>query len=336
MLLCCLFGGFRASTTDYNSTRMSFNQPTNFPAPKYNFDNNQLTKEGFALGKKLFYDPILSNNNTIACSSCHKQASSFADSMVISPGAEQRLGTRNSPPIMNLAWSTSFFWDGNISHLDLQPIMPITSHVEMDEQMDSVIDKLKKMPSYREQFLQAFGSEAITTTRVMKALSQFMVMCVSSNSKYDKVMRKEGYAFTAEEKKGYTLVRQKCSGCHPEPLFTDYSLHNNGLEPGHFPDEGRFIVSKDVKDKMKFKVPSLRNLSFTAPYMHDGRFASLEEVLDHYASGIKNNTNADSLLITGSFRGISLSSREKHSVLVFLRTLDDKDFLDNVSLRKSQ
>jgi cytochrome c peroxidase len=306
-----------------------FQKPANFPTPVYHFSTNTVTKDGFELGRKLFYDPILSANNTISCGSCHIQTSAFTHhGHTVSHGIFDRQGTRNSPPIMNLAWNTSFMWDGGIVDLDLQSVAPITNHLEMDETMPNVLNKLRSSTQYPGLFKKAYGSEEITTVTFLKALSQFMAMCVSSNSKYDSVMRNEpGKFFTQEEQEGRQLVLQKCGACHTEPLFTDYSFRNNGLVPSMVNDEGRYLVTQIDSDKYKFKVPSLRNLSYTAPYMHDGRLLTLEAVLDHYSSQVQNTPNLDPLLNQSGTPGIPLTTSEKTKVIVFLKTLNDKSFL---------
>jgi cytochrome c peroxidase len=302
-----------------------FRQPANFPAPVYRMNDNPITEDGFILGRKLFYEPRLSRNNTISCGSCHIQSSAFTQhGHDVSHGIDDRLGSRNSPPIMNLAWSPDFFWDGGVFDLDLQPIAPITNHEEMDETVENVLNKLRQHPQYPSLFKKAFGSTEITTARMMKALSQFMLLCISSQSKYDSVKNGTG-KFTAEEQQGYTLFQQKCSNCHKEPLFTDHSFRNNGIAIGPNNDKGRYLVTLNDADRYKFKVPSLRNLEFTAPYMHDGRFLTLDAVLDHYTSGVQSTPNLDPLLSNG----IPLSSTEREQLRAFLKTLSDRNFLNN-------
>lgn len=306
---------------------IGFKKPTNFPEPVYHFATNPVTKEGFELGRKLFYDPLLSANNTISCGSCHIQTSAFTHhGHSISHGIFDRLGTRNSPPIMNLAWSKTFMWDGGVFDLDLQPVAPIVNHVEMDNTVENVVSKLKGSSQYSSLFKKAFGSEEITSTKFLKALSQFMVMCTSNNSKYDSV--KKGQAtFTSTEQAGYQLFQQKCSACHREPLFTDYSFKNNGLTPSTVNDLGRYLVTLQDTDKYKFKVPSLRNLDYTPPYMHDGRFFDLDAVLDHYTSQVKSTENLDPILQGSSQAGISLAADQRMKLLTFLKTLNDRNFV---------
>ncbi|RZL98704.1 MAG: cytochrome-c peroxidase, partial [Pedobacter sp.] len=242
----------------------------------------------------------------------------------VSHGILDRVGTRNSPPIMNLAWNSSFMWDGGIADLDLQSIAPITNHVEMDETMANVLNKLRNSPVYPGMFQKAFGTTEINTSNFLKALSQFMLMCVSSNSKYDSVMRQEpGKHFTESEATGYALFKQKCNTCHREPLFTDHSFRNNGISVSSVNDEGRYGITQNEADRYRFKVPSLRNLSFTAPYMHDGRFLTIDAVLDHYNSQVQHTQNLDPLLQNG----IPLSSSDRVNLTAFLLTLNDHSFL---------
>ncbi|WP_367117455.1 cytochrome-c peroxidase [uncultured Pedobacter sp.] len=315
-------------------TFLGFQRPANFPQPVYNLSANPVTKAGFELGRSLFYEARLSRNNTVSCGSCHIQSSAFTQhGHDVSHGIDDRLGTRNSPPIMNLAWNKAFMWGGGIFDLDLQPVAPITNHEEMDESVDNVMAKLRLLPKYTTLFRKAFGSEEITTARMMKALSQFMVMCISSNSKYDKVMRKEaGVSFTTQEQQGYLLFKEKCASCHSEPLFTDGSFHNNGLSLSPINDQGLYTATLIATDRYKFKVPSLRNLKYTAPYMHDGRFLTLDGVLEHYNSQVQALPNLDPILQNGARLGIALSDDDKGKLLAFLATLNDETFINNPAL----
>lgn len=315
---------------DKLETFLGFQKPVNFPEPVYNFADNKITKDGFELGRMLFNEPRLSRNNTITCGSCHIQSSAFTQhGHDVSHGIDDRLGTRNSPPIMNLAWSKAFNWGGGVHDLDTQPITPITTFEEMDENLENVYKKLRAIPKYTSKFKAAFGTEEINTTRFMKALSQFMLMCVSSNSKYDKVMRKEGgVSFTTDELQGYNLVKEKCASCHSEPLFTDGSFRNNGLGISAVNDKGLYVATLIETDKYKFKVPSLRNLKYTAPYMHDGRFLSLNAVLERYNSEVLATQNLDPIL-KGSKLGITLSANDKTKITAFLNTLNDEEFIKN-------
>jgi len=307
--------------------------PSGFPQPVYHFETNAVTQAGFELGRKLFYDPILSLNNTISCGSCHIQSAAFTHhGHDVSHGIYDRLGKRNAPAIMNLAWSNSFMADGGIFDLDLQPIAPITTFEEMDETVPHVVEKLQQDPKYPALFEKAFGSSTVTSARMLQALSQFMLMCISDHSKYDSVMRKQGPAFTADEQAGYTVFRQKCASCHTEPLFTDHSFRNNGIGVGYNNDTGRYDVTLNEADKYEFRVPSLRNLMYTAPYMHDGRYYTLDAVLDQYASHVTAMPTLDPLLQRDGVYGIPLSADEKKQLLAFLNTLNDRAFVTNRQL----
>lgn len=307
-----------------------FEVPKNFPEPNYHFDTNPVTQAGFELGKKLFYEPRLSRNNTVSCGSCHIQAYAFSHhGHDMSHGIDDRLGKRNAPAIMNLAWHTSFNHDGGVFDLDLQPIVPITTFEEMDESMENVLKKLQSHVEYPNLFQKAFGTSTISTANVLKALSQFMLMCVSAESKYDSVIRNEA-AFTQMESAGYVIFQNKCNQCHKEPLFTDFSFRNNGIGIGHNKDSGRYQITLNENDLYKFKVPSLRNLKYTAPYMHDGRFYNLDAVLDKYSTGMTYVQNIDPTLEKddGSF-GIPLTQVERKQLKAFLGTLNDENFVKN-------
>ncbi|WP_245901695.1 cytochrome-c peroxidase [Chitinophaga ginsengisoli] len=307
----------------------SFSIPANFPPPLYRFKNNTITQAGFVLGRKLFYEPRLSRNSTISCGSCHIQSAGFTQhGHDVSHGIDDRLGTRNSPPIMNLAWSATFMWDGGITDLDLQPLAPISNHAEMDNNMENVIRKLKSHPQYPGLFKGAFGTEDITSARVLKALSQFMLMCISSHSKYDSVMRREGgVTFSVEEREGYFIYQQKCAACHAEPLFTDHSFRNNGLSITAVNDVGRYAVTLKPSDRYSFSVPSLRNLAYTAPYMHDGRYLTVAAVLNHYTDLMELTPGLDSLFIREGRPGLTMTQEDKIKLMAFLKTLNDIQFV---------
>lgn len=320
-----------------DSVLMPLKLPANFPPPVYNLRGNPLTKEGFDLGRKLFYDPLLSRDNTISCGSCHIQPNAFTHhGHDVSHGIDDQLGTRNSPPIMNLAWSTFFFWDGGVFNLDLQPIAPIENPVEMDEHLPTVTAKLQQSDLYKSLFKKAFGTEEITSAKMLKALSQFMLQCVSANSKYDHYVRNEGAQLTADELAGRTIFQQKCSSCHATDLFTDNAFHNNGLIPSMVNDSGRYRITLNEKDWHLFKTPSLRNIAVTSPYMHDGRFRTLSAVLDHYSSGVQKSATLDKRLINGNKTGIPLTADEKNKLIVFLSTLTDMEFLKDPKLSEQR
>lgn len=297
--------------------------PDYFPKPIYNFEENPRTKEGFLLGKKLFYDPLLSKDNTISCGSCHQQFVAFAHAdHKVSHGIDNKLGVRNSPALFNLMWQKEFFWDGGSKHIELQPIGPITNPVEMDESIANVIYKLNQRADYRSLFKSAFQSDSITSQLMLKAIVQFMGSFISANAKYDKYIQDPvQHPFTSDEKAGLDIFQQKCVSCHTPPLFTDNSYRNNGLD-NTFIDSGRFRITNINNDMGKFKVPSLRNVELSYPYMHDGRFETLDQVLDHYEKGVKPSYTLDASLING----IALSNTEKGQLIAFLKTLTDREF----------
>lgn len=304
-------------------------RPSNFPAIVYDTAANRLTKQGFELGRKLFNDVRLSGDNTISCESCHIQTSAFTQhGHNVSHGINDKLGTRNSQPVMNLAWSNSFFWDGGVFNLDLQPLSPIENPVEMGAKLSDVIDKLNADAQYQQMFDRAFGSPTVTSATLMKALSQFMLQCVSANSRYDKFVRNEGEMLSADELQGKQLFEQHCHSCHATDLFTDNLFHNNGLPPTVVNDRGRATITLKSNDEYLFKTPSLRNLSYSPPYMHDGRFRTLDEVLNHYTNGIVQSVTLDEKLKSK----IHLSDREKALIIAFLQTLDDESFVRNEML----
>jgi cytochrome c peroxidase len=304
-------------------TPIYFQIPKGWPKPNYDFSKNPLTEEGFQLGRQLFYDPILSKDSTISCASCHLQATGFTHvDHSLSHGIDGKIGTRNSMTMMNLAWSKSFMWDGGVNHLDVQPLNPITSLVEMNETLANVVLKLRKSDKYKSLFFAAFGDNNITGQRILKALSQFELMLVSSNSKYDKVMRKEA-VFTNQEQNGYQLFKTNCASCHSEPLFTNGNFENNGIPlDSTLNDIGRQRITEKPEDYLKFKVPTLRNIQFTNPYMHDGRFNKLTEVIKHYNS-IGNKKNVSKQLK----KSMNLTDNERVDLVAFLLTLTDNEFL---------
>ncbi len=309
------------------SEEVAFSIPANFPATEYNMAENPVTTAGFKLGRKLFYDVRLSRDNSTSCGSCHIQTSAFTHhGHQFSHGIDNKLGTRNSPAVMNMAWNKSFMWDGGVIHLDLFPTSPITNPVEMDETVANVLEKLKADKDYPGMFKAAFGTEDITTASTFKAMSQFMNMLVSANSRYDKWIRNEGGQLNADEIAGYNLFKAKCSSCHSTDLFTDGDFHNNGLYAS-YTDKGRAKVTEDPTDDGKFKTPSLRNVEKTPPYMHNGSKASLESVLQHYASGVKASATLDPKLQENGNIGIPLTDVEQAQIIAFLKTLTDDEFI---------
>jgi len=303
--------------------------PDNFPKPVYDLESNPITEKGFLLGKKLFYDGNLSSNGIVSCGFCHQQPSAFTQhGHDVSHGVEDRLGKRNTPSISNVIWMRTFFWDGGVNHLDFVPLNALENPVEMDESLENVLRKLNQSDEYRNSFREVFQVEEIKSAEFLKALSQFMASLVSSNSRYDKYVRNEGEQLSTQELEGLTLFKQKCSSCHATDLFTDGSYRNNGVTDDFRFDKGREEITLDPADRGKFKVPSLRNIEYTDPYMHDGRFSTLEEVLDHY-TGVKDAETLDPILKNNTPAGITLSDTEKANIIAFLKTLTDKEFLTN-------
>jgi cytochrome c peroxidase len=324
---CLVIQAFKPNPTKWNGgTPLKFNVPKGWPAPQYNFKANPLTKEGFELGRKLFYDGRLSKDGNFSCASCHQQFAAFSTiDHDFSHGFNNTFTTRNAPALFNLAWQKDFMWDGGINHLDLQPLAPITATNEMGETLDSVITKLKADKDYRRMFKAAFGTELINTQRTTKALSQFLLMMVSSNSKYDRVMRGQD-TFNLPQRLGYDMFKAKCASCHKEPMFTDYSFRNIGLAPNATtPDVGRMRITNEPADSLKFRVPSLRNIEVTYPYEHDGRFQFLDNVFEHYRSKVIDGPTTDSLVRNK----IPISNFEIGQIKAFLYTLTDTAFLKN-------
>ena len=212
------------------ATQKLFNVPVNWPEPVYDFSKNPISESKVLLGRTLFYDPILSANNMISCASCHSPVSAFTHiDHALSHGIYDSIGTRNSPALMNLAWQKYFMWDGAVNNLDMQALAPITHPAEMGSSISTVLDKLNHSALYRGLYYDAFGDSIGTGEKTLKAISQFMLTLISSNSKYDKVMRKEE-SFTVQESNGYSIFINNCSVCHKEPLFTTNEFANNGLK----------------------------------------------------------------------------------------------------------
>jgi len=304
-----------------------FVQPSHFPPPTYSFDNNPITEKGFKLGRKLFNDPILSLDQSIACSNCHSKSVAFADPQHrLSVGIDDKVGIRNSPALANLAFMDAFFWDGGVTHLDFVPINAIESDFEMGERLQHVVAKLNQHREYPALFESAFeGTDSINAPLLLHALSQYLNLLVSADSKYDRYIKKEEN-LSESELAGLVLFEQKCSSCHEGVLFTDQTFRNNGLDT-EFSDQGRAVISEGEEDKGKFRVPSLRNVALTRPYMHDGRFQTLEAVLEHYNTGVKWSATLDPVLQEGSTLGLTLTAQEQTQILDFLHTLTDRSFI---------
>lgn len=298
--------------------------------------NNPQTVEGVALGKKLFYDNILSGDQTQACATCHAPQNAFTDNTAFSEGIDGNLGTRNSMPLFNLAWNYNerFAWDGKELSLERQALEPVQNPIEMHSDWDNVVDRLSADSEYPELFRKAFNTTTITKELTAKALAQFERTLISSNSKFDKYLLGQA-TLTPEELNGLDVFMQESKGdcfhCHGSPnnpLWTDNIFHNNGLD-ATFTDLGLGGVTGDPTDNGKFKSPSIRNLAYTAPYMHDGRFNTLEEVINHYSEGLQNSPTIDPLMKKVDQGGVQLSTQDKADLKAFLLTLSDPSFLTN-------
>jgi len=341
-LLGLLLGVFLLSCQKHDTDpAIRFAKPTHFPEPVYDFSRNPVTNDGFKLGRKLFFDGILSRDGSVSCGSCHIPTSAFTQhGHDLSHGIDDKLTLRNSLPIMNLAWKREFFWDGGVFDLDLFALAPIEAHNEMDEEISNVLQKLRNHPEYPRLFQKAFGTSEITLSNFLKALSQFQLMAISANSRYDKYKRGET-SLSDQELAGLQIFQEKCASCHKGELFTDMSYRNNGLAVRRFRlngvdtiDIGRERITLNPTDAFKFHVPSLRNVEITRPYMHDGRFRTLQQVLDHYDSGVQDSPTLDPLLKQNNRLGIPLSQDEKDKLIAFLRTLTDEDFIRNPLLQE--
>ena len=294
-------------------------------------DDNPMTEEGVKLGRMLFYDPILSADDTQSCASCHNQAFAFTDNGErFSIGIDGIAGTRNSMPVINGGWMPELFWDGRKTSLEEQALEPVTNPIEMHETWPRAIQKLKIHPDYPDLFFGAFGTRDIDSTHVAKAIAQFERTLISSDSKWDRYLRGEVQLSLAETRGFEIFFTEKgdCFHCHSTILFTDNLYHNNGLD-AVFSDNGLYDVTGNPNDRGRFKTPTLRNLEFTTPYMHDGRFATLEEVIDFYSHGVTFSPTIDPLMKQVEQGGIQLTQEEKESLLAFLKTLTDTAFVNN-------
>jgi len=326
--------------SQYAPTEVTLEVPFWMP-PLPQDESNPLTEQGIALGRQLFYDPILSADSTQSCSSCHQQAHAFSDPRQYSIGVLGMEGKRNAMALINLAYNKSgFFWDGRSENLKEQALIPVEDHLEMNESWEQVVLKLAYHPNYPELFRAAFGISTpgeITKELVVRALAQFEETLISSNSRFDQVVWQNKGWLTDAELRGKQLFffeesqlinHPGCSHCHFDPLFGDNSYRNNGLDDAEnltdFVDIGRGEITGNIFDNGKFRVPTLRNIALTAPYMHDGRFETLEEVLDQYASGGHGVANEDV-----NIAPFELNEQQKADLIAFLHTLTDTSFVNN-------
>ncbi len=318
-----LFHGCKKKDS-FVTTPLQFTVPPGFPQPVYNFGAAPITEEGFALGRKLFHEGRLSIDGNYPCSSCHQQIAGFTTKEHdLGHGYNNSHTTRNPVGLTNLAWFNAYYWDGSATSLENIAQDHITSPTEMAQSIEAGIAKIKGDTAYRRLFREAFGDENMTPSRILQSLSQFVISLVSADSKYDKVKRGVS-SFTAEEERGYAVFQQHCNSCHTEPLFTDHSYRNIGLPLNpQLQDVGRMRVTGKPADSLKFRVPSLRNVSVTSYYTHDGRFSTMRSMINHYRTGLVQSPTLDPALVSG----LPLSNTETDEVLAFLRTLTDSAYL---------
>ena len=347
----------------FSPTSYTLQVPNGFPNPIIPADN-PMTVEGIELGRRLFYDPILSGDSTMSCQGCHKQEYAFADKFSVNVGIDGIAGTRNPPPLFNLAFvANGLNWDASAITLEEQAIIPITSPIELHESLENVTHKLKRHPLYPTWFRQAFGIETkgeITDDLARKALAQFIRTMVSAESKWDRslglvpgsirpfltdseqrgnlLFNSENQYVTSSSGQIDSLVDKECLHCHKGGrLFTNNAFVNNGLTETqnllNFPDLGMGAITGNISDNGKFRTPSLLNIELTAPYMHDGRFATLEEVIDHYGMHLKESPNIDGILgarmNNPNVAPIRFTQQEKTDIINYLKTLTDTAFVNN-------
>ncbi|MBO2012683.1 cytochrome-c peroxidase [Hymenobacter negativus] len=316
--------------------------PSNFPPARSTPPDNPLTVEGVALGRHLFYETALSVNNTIACASCHKQELAFTDGQARAQGVNGSMGTRSAMSLANVGWEFFLNWDGAAANLEAQARIPIENPVEMHQTLSAGVARLQATSAYPKLFRSAFGSSVITEDKVLKALAQFERTLISGNSRYDQFQRGNRTALSSYEQQGLLLFVThpdgtaagrggNCSDCHAGSLQTNRRFTNNGLD-ATFSDLGQGLVTGLPTDNGKFRVPSLRNIALTAPYMHDGRFPTLAAVLDHYNEHVVlNSPNIDPLILNGTntpgHPTLELTPTEKAKIVAFLQTLTDSTFI---------
>ncbi|MEZ4722184.1 MAG: cytochrome c peroxidase [Flavobacteriales bacterium] len=324
-------------TVNYDSTPYALEYGL-FPTPEFN--GNPLTVQGVRLGRMLFYETLLSRDNSISCSSCHQQEHGFSDPNQFSSGVDGSLGGRQAMSVFNTAWHRNeFFWDGRAHLLRDQALMPIQDKLEMKETLGNVVSKLQAEQDYIDQFERAFGDTMITSERISLALEQFMNSIVSNRSKYDDFLAGKATLSDSEERGRVLFFAEynpsfpdvsgaDCQHCHGGSNFDNPRYANNGLDEGpDIKDIGREKVTGDPKDRGAFKIPSLRNIEVTAPYMHDGRFTTLEQVVDHYDHGIQKSPSLDPALVFTTQTGLMLSDQDKIDLIAFLKTLTDQEVL---------
>lgn len=344
-MACCDEPGNEVKLTDipFSPEAYTPNIPVNFPQLEVPQDN-PLTLQGIELGRHLFYDPIMSSDSTFSCSSCHLPSGNFTDNMKTSQGVTGEFGDRSSMTLLNIGFSnTGLFWDGREDNIEGQALLPVEDPIELHDSWPNVETKLQRHKDYPMLFRKAFGiedKEEITRDLAVKAIAQFeRIMISSGNSKYDRVIA-DLDVFTDLELDGHDIFfdinedvtrHAECGHCHNAPLFTTNEFFNNGLDAvsslDDFIDKGRGEHTGRPFDMGTFKVPTLRNIQHSAPYMHDGRFATLDEVIDHYITGGNHADNLAPVL-----RPLNLSEYDRSALIAFINTLEDLDFINNPQL----
>lgn len=342
-VLLLVFLGCKKDSVSFSVTPYKLEIPSHFP-PMIIPDNNPMTEEGVALGRKLFYEKRLSKDHSISCSSCHLPEHGFSDPDKFSIGVDQTIGTRQSMPLVNLGWQHSFFWDGRAKTLEEQIFQPVTNPVEMHLSWPEAVSRLKTDVTYRNMFQKTFGVKIFDSTHVSKAIAQFLRTLISGSSKYDVMYKiQNSMTLTAEEQEiqsqitteewggfdlFFSLSGGDCLHCHNGPLAQVHSFSNNGLD-ANFNDEGRYLVTGNANDLGKFKIPTLRNIELTAPYMHDGRFETLEDVVNHYSFGVTESATIDPMLEFSHQGGVQLNFEQRQLLITFLKTFTDWEFINN-------
>lgn len=343
-----VFLSCRKDKVNYSPSPYVLEIPSHFPDMLIPADN-PMTVEGVALGRKLFYEKKLSGDNTISCASCHSAENAFTDPKKYSIGINGQEGNRNSMALINLGWQSFFFWDGRAKSLEEQILEPIPNPIEMHQSWKDATSKLNSDVNYRNMFFKAFGEEGIDSTKVSKAIAQFLRTMISGSSKYDVMYKYENslaipaneqavlMSVSPEEWAGYDLFKSlngaDCFHCHNGPLMQVKKFSNNGLD-ALFNDLGRGLVTGNSNDNGKFKVPTLRNIALTGPYMHDGRLGTLDEVIEHYSSGIQQSSTIDPLIEYAFQGGVQLDAQEKALLKKFLETLTDYSFINNPNFQE--
>ena len=321
LFILIIFHLWSCNTNSNSGIKVPLDLPSHFPTPIQPPERNKTTAAGITLGKKLFFDEELSRSKTISCATCHKPEFAFADQLQFNSGHDGSQLKRNTPPLFNSAWSENFFWDGGVKNLESLSFAALMNPSEMGTDLNQICKTLNNDSDYKKLFNEAFQIDSISSAYISRALAQYIRTLISADSKYDSV-KLNLTAFTNKESKGYKVFKTKCSQCHAPPLFTDNRFHDNGLDLNYSQEDlaistGRFRITYDSMDLGKFKTPSLRNLSFTFPYMHDGRFNTIDEVLDHYERNKVKNQNTELGVLE-----IRLTKEEKDQLKAFLLTLN--------------